>query len=166
MTARIQVRVLARSDLRQNGFENLAQIADERNVDLDVLVDLSRIDFDMDLLGVGRVAGEHAGDAVIESHAAGDEQVGLLDGLVDPGFAVHAHHAEREVVRGREGAEAEQRRGHRDLQALGQRADLVHGIGFHDAVASEDDGALGREDELEGLGRCASCSAESMGCGR
>ncbi len=37
------------------------------------------------------------------------QQVGLLDGLVDPGFAVHAHHAEREVVRGGEGAEAEQR---------------------------------------------------------
>ena len=157
--------VFARSDLRQEGFQNLAQIADEGDVGLDVLVDLSRIDFDVDLLCVGRVAGEDAGNAVIESHAAGDEQVGLLDGLVDPGFAVHAHHAERELVRGREGAEAEQRGGNRNLQALGQGAELIHGIGFQDAVAGEDDGTLGREDELEGS-VMASCSAESMGCGR
>ncbi len=105
----------------------------------------------MDLLRVGRVAGENAGDSIVEAHAAGDEQVGLLNGLVDPGFAVHSHHAEREFVRGGEGAEAEKRGGNGDLEALGQSAELIHGIGFHNAVAGEDDGALGAEDELEGF---------------
>ena len=69
----------------------------------------------MDLLCVGGVVGEVAGDAVVEAHAEGEEQVGLLDGVVDPGFAVHAHHAERERVVGGEGSEAEQGAGDGDL---------------------------------------------------
>ena len=144
LTARIQVESLRGAICGSSDFENLAQIADQRNVGLDVLIDLSRIHFDVDLLRVGRIAGEHTGNAVVEAHAAGDQQVGLLDGLVDPGFAVHTHHAKREVVRGRERAKAEQRGGDRDLQALGQCADLVHGIGFQNAVTSENDWALGR----------------------
>ncbi len=55
-------------------------------------------------------------------------------------------------MRSREGAEAEERGGHGNLQAFGQGANLVHGIGFHNPVAGEDDGALGREDKLEGFG--------------
>ena len=43
-------------------------------------------------------AGERAGHPVVEAHAAGDEKVGVLDRVVDPGLAVHAHHAERERV--------------------------------------------------------------------
>ncbi len=39
---------------------------------------------------------EVAGDAVVEAHAEGEEEVGLLDGVVDPALAVHAHHAEGE----------------------------------------------------------------------
>ena len=48
-----------------------------------------------------RVGLEVAGDAVVEAHAERDEEVGLLDRLVDPRLAVHAHHAERERVRWR-----------------------------------------------------------------
>ncbi len=42
---------------RQQQIERLAQVADEGYVDLDVLVDLAGVDLDVDLLGVGRVAG-------------------------------------------------------------------------------------------------------------
>ncbi len=48
----------------------------------------------MDLLRVEGVVGKVAGDAVVEAHPEGEEQVGLLNGVVDPGLAVHAHHAE------------------------------------------------------------------------
>ena len=68
-------------DARQQGFQHLCQIADEGYVDLDVLVDLRRIDLDMNLLCVGRIGRERAGDAVVEAHAAGDEQIGFLDRL-------------------------------------------------------------------------------------
>ena len=102
-----------------------AEVADEGDVDADVLVDLGGVDFDVDLLGVGRVAGEVAGDAVVEAHAEGEQEVGLLDGVVDPGLAVHAHHAERERVGGGEGAEAEQGAGDGDVAALGEGDDLL-----------------------------------------
>ena len=96
-------------------MSRILEVADEGDVGADVLVDLGGVDLDVDLLRVGRVAGEVAGDAVVEAHAEGEQQVGLLDGVVDPGFAVHAHHAERERMCGGEAAEAEQRAGDGDL---------------------------------------------------
>ncbi len=78
----------------QEKLEDLFEVADERDVGADVLVDLGGVDLDVDLLRGGSVAGEVAGDAVVEAHAEGEQEVGLLDGVVDPGLAVHAHHAE------------------------------------------------------------------------
>ncbi len=138
-------------DARQQIFEHLAQIADQRDIDLHVLVDLGGVDLDVNLLGLQRIGRKRAGDAIVEAHAAGNEQIGFLNGVVDPRLAVHAHHAQVERVRGRESAQAEQREGDGNLRALGQRAHLLHGAGFHDAVAGEDDGALGVADELGGL---------------
>ena len=100
---------------------------------------------------MGGVGGERAGDAVVEAHAEGEQEVGLLDGLVDPGLAVHAHHAEGERMAGGEGAEAEQRAGDGDLAALGEGEELGFGLGDEDAVAGEDDWTLGRGDEFGGL---------------
>ncbi len=94
--------------------------------------------------------GEVAGDAVVEAHAEGEQEVGLLDGLVDPGLAVHAHHAEREGMVGGEGAEAEEGAGDGDLAALGEVEDLLARAGLDDAVAGEDDGAFGGGDEVDG----------------
>ena len=48
-------------------------------------------------------------------------------------------------------AEAEQREGDGNLRALGEGADLLHGAGLGDAVAGEDDGALGVADQFGGL---------------
>jgi len=107
----------------------------------------------MNLLRVGGVTGEDSGDAVIESHTAGDQQVRLLNGLVNPSFAVHAHHAETELMRSRKGTETEERRSHGNLKAFGQSAKLIHGVGFHDTMAGEDDGPLGRENEMKGFGK-------------
>ena len=120
-------------------FEHVAQVADQRHVDLDVLVDLGRIDLDVDLLRVGRVGGEVAGDAVVEAHAEGDQQVGLLDRVVDPRLAVHAHHAEVERMRRREAAEAEQRAARREsARARRSASTCCLGARLHDAVAGED----------------------------
>src|SRR5436189_268361 len=88
-----------------SGRARLAPIAagtqgpDERDMDTDVLVDLGRVDLDVDLFRVRRVRGELAGDAIVEAHAAGDEQVRLLDGDVHPGLAVHPHHPQIERMR-------------------------------------------------------------------
>ena len=74
--------------------QHLAQVADQRDVHVDVLVDLGRVDLDVDLLRVRRVGLQVARDAVVEPHAEGQQQVRFLDRRVDPGLAVHAHHAE------------------------------------------------------------------------
>ncbi len=84
----------------------------------------------------------------------------MLDGVVDPRFAVHAHHAEVQRVRGGKAAEAEQREGDGNFGALGQCAHLLHGAGFGDAVAGENDGALGIADELGGLLEAAVCDVK------
>ena len=136
----------------RSSVEDLFEVADEGDVDADVLVDLGGVDLDVDLLRVGRVAGEVAGDAVVEAHPEGEQEVGLLDGVVDPGLAVHAHHAERERVmrRGRRrGRAAWWRRGSAGVRRRrGPRASAPE---CDDAVAGEDDGLLGGLDELDGL---------------
>ena len=94
-------RAIARLDVRQPLVERDAQILGDRDVDAHVLVQLGAVDVDVDLLRGARVGLEVAGDAVVEAHAERDQQVGFLNRVVDPGLAVHAHHAEVERVRGR-----------------------------------------------------------------
>ncbi len=63
------------------------------------------IDLNVDFAGPGGVGAQVAGYPVIEAHAESQQQVGLLDGVVAVGFAVHAHHAQAEGVGGRETAQ-------------------------------------------------------------
>ena len=55
-------------------------------------------------------------------------------------------------MRGRETADTEQREAHGNLGALGKRAHLLHGAGFHDAVPGQNHGPLGIADHLGGCG--------------
>ena len=120
---------------------------DDAHVGRHVLVDLRRVDVHVDHVGVLRVGRQVARDAVVEAHAQRDQQVGVLDGLVDEGLAVHAHHAQ--VQRVRLGHRADAQQGGRDgnLALFGQGAQLIVGAGEDDAVAGQDDGALGGVDE-------------------
>ena len=52
--------------------EHLLEVADERDVDADIFVDLRGIDFDVDLFGSGRVVRKVSGDAIVEAHAEGE----------------------------------------------------------------------------------------------
>ena len=44
------------STFGNNSMQDFPQIADQRHINLDVLVDLRRIDLDVNLLGIGRVS--------------------------------------------------------------------------------------------------------------
>src|SRR4030095_2141240 len=88
--------VMVRLDEGQPVAQHGLEIAGDRDVGLDVLVQLRRIDVDVDLFRVRRVRRELAGDAIVEAHAEGDQQVRLLDRLVYPVLAVHAHNAQVE----------------------------------------------------------------------
>ena len=96
-----------RGNGRQQLLERPAEVTDQWDIDTDVLVDFRGIDVEVDFARVRRVAAQIAGDAIIEAHAAGDEQIGLLNRHVHPRFAVHAHHSEVQGVRGREAADPE-----------------------------------------------------------
>ena len=138
----------------------VADVAGDGRVDLHVLVELGRIDVDVDLLRVRRVGLEVAGDAIVEPHAERDQQVGFLNRGVHPGLAVHAHHAEVQRMRGREAADAEQRHRHRNLRLLGERLERRFGAAEDDAVAGQDQRTLGRVDQRDRI------DAASSGPGR
>ena len=93
--------------------------------------------------GIGLQIARHP---VIEAHPKGQQQVGFLDGLVDPGFAVHAHHAQVQRVAGRQAADPQQRHRHRDLRLFGEVAQLLHGVAHQHAVPGQDQRALGLAD--------------------
>ena len=104
----------------------------------------------MDDPGVGRIGADRTGDPIVEAHAQGDEQVGRLDGLVDVLPAVHAHVAVGQRVVLGDVADAKECPGDRDLGLVGERPELLGGVGDEHTVAREDDRALGFGD---GLGR-------------
>jgi hypothetical protein len=135
----------------QQGLQHRAEIARDGDVGPDVLVELGRVDVDVDLLGLRRIRRQPARDAVVESHAEGDEQVGVLDGFVHPRLTVHAHHAEVERVRRWQRADAEQRDRHGQVRELGQLAEFLRGPALEQPVPGEDDGPLGARDERSGL---------------
>ena len=70
----------------------------------------------MNNLGLRTELGDLSRDAIVESGADGDHKIGIMDGHVRGVRAVHAHHAEREIVRGGESPEGHQRHVHRNLR--------------------------------------------------
>jgi hypothetical protein len=139
------------TDAGKQQLEDFAQIAHQRDIDIHILVDLRWINLDVNLLGLGGIRREGSCNAVIEPHAAGDQQVGLLNGLIHPRLAVHAHHAQVELVRGREGPQPQQRQRHGNLCALRQRVHLLLGAGFDDAVPGQNHRPLGVANQLGSL---------------
>ena len=104
-----------------------------------VLVDLGGVDVDVDDPAVLGELGELAGHAVVEPDAAGQQQVGLVDRHVRVDRAVHAEHAERQVVVAGHGAEALQGHRHGDARLGGELAQLLGGAGGDHAAAAVDD---------------------------
>jgi hypothetical protein len=104
---------------------------------------------DVDLLRVQRVGLQIAGDPVVEAHAERDEQVGLLNRGIDPGFAVHPHHAEVQGMRRRTPADAEQRHRNGNVRLLGECQKRCLRAAENDAVAGENQRTLGRVDQRD-----------------
>ena len=147
---RIQpLAAIGRLDSRQQFMQHLAQIADQCDVDFHVLVNLRWIDLDVNLLRVGRVVFQIAGHAIVKAHAERDQQVGVLDRMVHPRFAVHTHHPEIQRVRSRECAQSKQRQCDGNARPLGEVADFVHRSGNDDAVPGQDHWPLRIVDQFQ-----------------
>ncbi len=102
-------------------LQGLADIAEDGQMGDLVLVDLRRIDVDVDDLAVLGELADLAGDAVVEADAEGQQQVGVVDGVVGVDGAVHAEHLQAQEMLAGEAAQAEQRQGHGNAGALGER---------------------------------------------
>ena len=129
--------------LREPFQQHRPQVALHGDIGAHVLVQLRRIDVDVDFLRVLGVRGQLAGDAVVEAHAEREQQVRFLDGVVHPRLAVHPHHAEVQRMLCGHAADAEQRHGNGNVRAFGERQHFRHGTALEDAVAGEDHRALG-----------------------
>src|SRR4029077_2055035 len=134
---------------REKPLEHFACIPDESSVDLHVLVDLGAVDLDVNLASFLGVGAQIAGDAVVKTHADGDQQIGFLNGVIDPGFAVHAHHAKVQGIVGGEASDAEERHGHGQIAGVDELVEGAHRPGNHDAVAGENQRALGIVEQLD-----------------
>ena len=133
----------ARAPQPHHVLEHMGAVADDAEVDLDVLVDRGRVDVDVDLLRLRREGVDAAGDAVVEARADADHQIAVVHGVVGLERAVHAEHAEPLLVGGGIGAEAHQRRGDREAGRAHELAQQRRGV-----RAGIDDAAAGVEDRL------------------
>ncbi len=113
-------------------------VADDRHVGPAHLAELGRVDVDVDDLGVGRERLDLAGDAVVEARAERDEQVGLLHRRDRGVVAVHARHAEAELVVVGERAPRHERGDHREAGELDQLAQRLGRARLEDAAARVD----------------------------
>src|ERR1700757_3439324 len=135
---------------REKLFKYFARVADQSGVHLHVLIDLGAVDFDVNLARVLGIGAQIAGDAIVKAHANGDEQVGFLDRVIDPSFAVHSHHAEVKRVAGREAADAEERHSDRKIAGMDELVEHAHRAGNHDAVTGKNQRTLGGVEQLDG----------------
>src|SRR5713226_1029127 len=133
------IAMIAGLEMGGKSFEYLTRIADESGVNSYVLVDFGAVDLNVNLAGALGIRAQVAGDAVVEAHADGDEEVSFLNGVVHPGFAMHAHHAEVQRVFGREAADSEKGHGDGIIASADELLERAHRAGNHDAVAGEND---------------------------
>ena len=151
LDALVPGRVRLAFEFGQNLPKHGREVSFDADVYRDVLVDFRLVDVDVDLLGALGVGLEIARDAIIESHAERQEQVGFLNRLVDGETAVHAHHAHAERVVLRDRAFAEQRQGDGDVGFFGELLELRHCARVQDPLPGENDRPLGLADHLDGF---------------
>ena len=102
--------------------ESLAQIAYERNVGASQLADFRRVHVHVNHFRVRREGVEAAGSAIVEASADANQKIARLHGVICGLGAVHAHHAEREFVRGGNRAETFQGGDDRDARGVDEGA--------------------------------------------
>ena len=107
---------------RQHVGEHRADVADDRHLDVDVLVDRRGVDVDLHLVGAGREGVGAPGDPVVEPRADAEHEVAVVHRPVGLVGAVHPEHADPAAPGRGIGAEPHQRRGDRKAGAVGQLA--------------------------------------------
>jgi hypothetical protein len=94
--------------------------------------------------------GEASGDAIVEAHAEGDQEIGIGHRHIGGVAAVHAGHGDEVGVVAAHGAEAHQGIDSGSVGELGELAEFGGGVRGNDAAAGIDEGPLGFLYELGG----------------
>mmetsp|Transcript_18425 Transcript_18425/g.57404 ORF Transcript_18425/g.57404 Transcript_18425/m.57404 type:complete len:356 (+) Transcript_18425:315-1382(+) len=108
---------------------------------LNIKMDNSAAPLALGLLGGRRVLGQNAGRPVVEARADGEDEVGVLDGVVGVRRAVHAEHVQRERMVLVEDAHRVERRRDGDVGCLRERAERRRAVDR--ALSDVEDRALG-----------------------
>ena len=124
--------------------EHAFHVAHDGDVRSAVLADLGGVDIDVDDLGVRREGGKASGDAVVEAHAEGDQQVGVGHRHVGGVAAVHAGHAEMKLgsLAGRAPRPIRVLTAGASMSSANSRSS-ARGVGGDDAAAGVDQRPLG-----------------------
>ena len=128
------LRPAERSDRLDQLLDHQAAVTDDRHVRTTHLAELGRVDVDVDDLRVRSEPVELARDTVVEPAAERDEQIGLLHRGDRRVVAVHAGHAEAQLVVVGERATGHERRDDRDAGQLGQLAQRLRSACLEDAA--------------------------------
>ena len=129
-------------------------ISDDRQININSLVDRTAIDIDVDFFGLGRERIEASSHPVVEARAEADDQVRLVHRQIGFIGAVHAQHAEPLVRRRREGAQAHERGRNRATDPIRQFAQQYAGLrtAVDDAATCIEDWALCGRDHFDRFG--------------
>ncbi len=140
-------------DLQQIA-QHIADIANDRDVRLDHLVDRRGIDIDMRLGAAGAERVQPPGDPVVEPRADIDHQVAIMHRHVGLVKAVHPQHAQPVRPAGGIGAKPHQRRGHGNARRRDQLAQKAARLGtrIDHAAPGIEDRALGLLDGRDQIG--------------
>ena len=139
-------------DHRDQLGQHFFHVANDGHIDLDALGNARRVDVDMDDLAfVLREMLGIADHAVIKAGTYGQQHVAVLHRVVGFDGAVHAQHAQEFFVAGRVSAQAHQGIGAGVAQHVHQGAQFLRGVAQQDTAAGVDVGALGGQQQLQGL---------------
>ncbi len=129
--------------------EDLANVGVEGDVDVFVFVDFGGVNIHVNDCAVLGEFFDFAGDAVVESHAEGKQEVGFVGGHVSSHGAVHAQPFQGEGMRLGKAADAHDGGGDGDAGHLGEGAQFAGGVGGDDAATDVEDGAFSVAQEAD-----------------
>ncbi len=115
--------------------ERVLHVAHDRQFHDLVLVDLRLVEVDVDDRPVLGELGDFARHAIVEPHADGEQQVGLVHRIVRVHGAVHAEPFQRKRMRLGEAADAHERGRHGDLRPLHELQQLGRRVAGNHAAA-------------------------------
>ena len=141
-------RPLPRLHQGQQGLQHLGRVAGDTHVGSLDLVQLGRVDVDVDDARPRAELGHLARGPVVEAGPHGDQQVALVQGQVGGAGPVHAQHAQGKPVIHGHGAQGHEGHHRGQLSLLRQLHGQGRGAPGHHPAAQVEDGLLGPVDQV------------------